>query len=444
MAFELWNEVNLPPIWAKDMMFYMKSINPHGQLITTSLESICATNGRSDPTDIWRAPTNDILQRHIYGNQTDDISGYLLATNIELAKKFKKAMLVGEFGIHAQKHDKVCDAKGNGVELHNSLWASVVSGAFSGSLNWWWAGYIRGRNLYHNYRALRNFIEDINWDSKSIQLMSLIPLKNNSRSGKKKFSDLTIIPSHNWGDTRFDEFTVHNNGDIEGGIVNYYLQGISKYEIKIDPVFNVNFPKEGNMIITVGIVSQGACLNILVDDEIVLEKIYSTGSGRGPWEKSSYLPEHKIHQCSYNTRVEIKIPKGKHTIKLMNTGTDWMGLDKISFSGYKTGEFANARAAGIHIDKDMILWIQNRDYNWKNMADNKSLPLIKNSSFDLKDIENGFYDLEWWDTFKGKVISNRVLISYNNKLTVPVPDFSKDIACKIRKSNAFASSEPAR
>ncbi|MBF0216936.1 MAG: cellulase family glycosylhydrolase [Candidatus Omnitrophica bacterium] len=444
MAFELWNEVNIPEDWASEMMAYMKSINPHGQLMTTSLETLSRSEGGSSPASVWETPGNDLIQLHVYGNTTDDLSGFLLSTGKELAEKYKKAIFIGEFGMNSFKHDKVCDIKGTGVELHNSLWASVVSGSFSGSLNWWWAGYIRGKDLYHNYTALRNFVSGVDWNSHSVKLFGMYPVKKSAVRNRREYSDVVIGTAKNWGDTRFGEFIVHNNGDLEGGVVNYYLQGSSKEDYKIDPVFKVDLPARGKLVIDVEKVSLAARLTVDVDGKNILAREFVTGPGKGPWKKSEYLPEYNMYQCEYDAAVSVDVPAGKHEIKLGNTGVDWIGIKKLTFTGYMTDEFANARATGIAVGKDMIFWIQNRDYNWKNLNSGNKLSTVTGSYFDIKDVDPGIYELEWWDTSWGKVMNSAVLVSKADRLTVPIPDFSSDIACKIRRSDNFASTEPSK
>ena len=432
MAFELWNELDIPRDWAIEMSSYIKSVNPHGQFVTTSLHYPWDNN--FDESIIWSLKEIDVVQRHIYGNQERDIIRNLITVNREFSKKYNKLLLVAEFGMDSGKDDKLCDKAGSGVALHNSIWASALSRSFSSAMNWWW-GYIRRKDLYPHYRALANFVRDVNWNSKNIEYAKTTPIKVETSAGKKaSYNDVIIYTEDSWGKTDYKEFTVDGNGDILGGNVNRFLHGTSKKEIKIDPVFHVDYPVDGKFSIKIGTVSCGACLVVYLDGKEVLREVLPAGPGEGPWKKSMYLKKYDIYQCIYNTTITIDVPKGKHAIKLTNTGEDWIGIKKITLSNYLSGAFANARVTGLVLDnKEILLWIQNKDYNWQNSREGIEPRTISGASFSVQDVEDGAYSIEWWDTFKGSVTSRKKITAIDNALRITLPDFSRDLACKIKR-----------
>jgi hypothetical protein len=54
-------------------------------------------------------------------------------------------------------------------------------------------------------------------------------------------------------------------------------------------------------------------------------------------------------------------------------------------------------------------------------------------SFTLKGLKNGTYRIEWYDTWTGDTERSKPIVVTGGKLSAPIPEFSADIACKIRE-----------
>ncbi|MBF0215727.1 MAG: cellulase family glycosylhydrolase [Candidatus Omnitrophica bacterium] len=431
LAFEIFNEVNCPPEWLRDTTRYIRSIDPFGHLITTSMKNSCESTDAS--VEIWNSTSVDLIERHVYANEiNENITGDIISVNNEYALKYKKPFLVGEFGMNSGMDDSRNDPDGKAIELHNSIWAASLSGSFASALNWWWDGYVMGKDLYPHYKALRKFLEGTKWDAKNAGPVEISPVM--IETGKKKqtgYDDITIYPVKEWGSMKYKEFTIRNNGDISGGSLNYYLQGVSNSEIKINHILKLNFPKEGKLILNVDMVSRGGKLTAYLDGVKAASVTFPVGPGSGPWKKSVYLKEYDVYQCEYDKNIEIIVPKGEHRLRLMNSGEDWIGIKSIKLTDYLSGSYANARITGISVGDERLYWIQNRDSNWREKG---QLNEIKNAYFDIKGGFNGQYTVEWWDTYKGIVTSSDTAWAVKSSLRVNIPSFTRDIACKIRRS----------
>jgi len=430
LAFELWNEFDAPADWVKEMASYIKSINPHGQFVTTSLGYPWGNNFQESA--IWGIDEIDMIDRHLYGDSAPDIIENLISVNDVFAEKFKKFILVGEFGLNAGKSDSEIDSAGSGTALHLSQWSALMTRSFAGALNWWWAEYVRPKNLYYNYSALRNFIKGIDWTAGNVAPLEMTPLKKTVK-GKVSYSDVTVKTNDSWGETIFTDFVIANSGDVSGGMINAYLHGMAKTAFRIEPVITVDYPKDGKFILHIDMVSQGASISISLDDNTVITKEFPAGPGEGPWKRSLYRKDEKIYQCIYDASIEIDVPKGHHKIRLSNRGKDWARIKNITLTNYADSSFAYTRAAGLLVDGQMLVWIQNKDYNWKNVKKGISPSPSSGTYFSILGVSDGEYDVEWWDTFKGERISGVTVKSENKELKLSVPEFTKDIACKIRK-----------
>jgi len=332
LAFELWNEVDVPEKWAREISGYMKHINPHGQLITISL-GYPWDNVFKEP-EIWNIDTIDIVQRHVYGDKVKDVIGYIISTDKLYAKEFRKPLFIGEFGMDACKNDRYCDREGLGVALHNSLWSSALSGSFAGALNWWWAGYVGAKNMYPHYKALSSFVKDVDWGSENVSFVETSPIVNDIPHNEEiTYSDVKIDTIKTWGDIRYKEFCVASNGDITGGIPNYYLHGYLKKDLKVSPVFHLNYPVAGKFKIHVDMVSQGGQLIAFLDDGKVLQANLSTGVKNAAGEDTGEMT------------IDVDIPKGEHTLHLVNMGEDWIGIKGITLTNYGDKSFADVSVA---------------------------------------------------------------------------------------------------
>ena len=433
LAFELWNETDAPAEWVSEMASYIRSVNPHGQFITTSLGYPWSDN--FDDSSVWKLDGINIIDQHIYGNQVGEPIGSIASLAKELTKNYNKMFLVGEFGISSNQSDSFHDVSGTGLELHNSIWAAAMSRSFAGALNWWWEEYVRPKNLYHHYLALRRFLDGVDWNSSRVECLKTSPVKIAAGESEEiKYSDVTVPTKELWGNTNFREFTIGNNGEITGGYVIGYLHGTLKNDtMRIEPVFHVNYPADGKFIIKVGTVSQGGHLVAYVDDKEALSQDFPAGPGEGPWIKSTFRPDYKVYQCLYNTDVEVPVSKGEHVIRLSNTGLDWIGIKNIRLTNYSSSLFANARALGLALDKVILLWIQNKSYNLSSVREGLEPKEIKGASLTIEGAADGLYNIEWWNTTEGKITSTTQAAAKDKKLTLTIPSFPRDIACKIKR-----------
>ncbi|GAG10275.1 unnamed protein product, partial [marine sediment metagenome] len=199
-VIELWNEYNAPDEWVKDIAGFIRSVNPHPQMVTTSMGQ---PQGRPfDTSGIWKLKNIALVTLHIYGGAlSDSVVSRLMLESRNTAEKHKKPFIVSEFGIDAYKADNITDPRGTGVGLHNSIWSSALSKSFGTCMGWWWDSYIMPRNLYHHYKALSLFLSDVKWDSKEIEYVRTSPVMTERSKGDTNslYKDVVIKTEDKWG-----------------------------------------------------------------------------------------------------------------------------------------------------------------------------------------------------------------------------------------------------
>jgi hypothetical protein len=434
LAFELWNEFNAPAEWVTEMSGYLKSLDPQGQFVTTSNGYPYGTN--FDESKIWALSGMDIVTLHIYGDGGDgDLVPALVQKSREAAERYKKPFIVSEFGIDFARDDKENDPAGKGTALHNGIWASAMLKSCGTTMNWWWDTYIRPKELYVHYQALAAFLKGVDRNTADMEYIRTTPITLMfPKKGPEARLNVKVKTEDSFKKIFSNEFIVLNNGELDSSTrPNKYLHGAAKEDMRVDHDYRVNYPDSGKFIIHIGTVSQGAELHVNLDGSEIYKEQFPAGPDPGPWKRSLYNHKCAIYQCVYDKDISIDIPKGRHTVKLSNTGKDWIGIEGITLTGYNDGSIADARSLGLKVGKDMLFWIQNKGSNWKNDKANKELKPIKGSYFDVLDIKDGVYKVELWDTYKGVPISKESVRSENGTLRVTLPEFSRDMACKVRE-----------
>ncbi len=351
------------------------------------------------------------------------------------AEKYSKPYILSEFGINCGKDDAYYDPQGKGLAIHNSLWASLLSGSFGSAMNWWHDTYIEPKGLYERYNALGSFTSEVDFASGKMRFLETSHLFERGTTSKgDRDNDVVLHLEDDWGNLSVNEFFVEANGDISGlGRPVKYLHGFQNEEIRSEHVYRVDYPKDGKFIIRVGEVSQDAFLHVLLNDENVLSKHFPAGSGEGPWQETRYIREYDLYRSVYDKDLVIDVPEGESSITLVNTGDDWMTVESIRLVNYLDDNIANARVSGLRIGKDVVFWIQNRESNWMNAYKDKKIESIEDSYFHVYDLEDAEYDLYWWDTFNGWRIRMERDESKDGKMTIEVPEFKRDLALQMRK-----------
>lgn len=168
-AWEFWNEVDgvsayrEAPIkpWHQRMARKLRALDPYAHLITTSFGG---GGPQAGDAAVFGLPEIDYSSSHLYNVPK---IGQAVFDERQRLGALGKPWFVGETGLDAAGPREKDDPKG--YQLHDSLWASVASGASGGAMLWWWDSYIEPRNLYGQYRSVRRFLQDVDWESAQLR-----------------------------------------------------------------------------------------------------------------------------------------------------------------------------------------------------------------------------------------------------------------------------------
>lgn len=406
-SWELWNEVDLTDYfnegkvekWHKEMIAFIKGIDPYGHMITTSYAKPLDYN-------LWKAPEISYSQVHLF-------SDTLIEETIFWAKEFKdrydKPVLIAEVASTAREGTIERSEDPTGIRFHNALWSSALSSASGTAMYWWWDSYIKGNNLYYHLKPVANFISNEEKRNKKFS-----ELKYEVLSPKGVYGTLSFTPFLDWQPSTSSEFVVGNDGrisNIEG--LSRFFQGQGHPEMKVTPVFIVDYPLDGSFIVNIDMISQfGADIEIMLDDVAR--------------SKSSFEPSMSYQRVDHSFTVDV--PKGKHRIKIENKGTDWFRVRNITLKNYALPLMIK----GLQDETKAYVWFKNREDTVDNYkAQTKYFP-IENGKVQLMGLKDGKYKIEYYDTVLGKTIQVEEGICLKGVLTLSPPTFVTDLACKVK------------
>ena len=380
--------------WHSEMGTYLKARDVNKHLVTTSYSS----DKQNEAT--WQLPAIDITQTHFYV-KTSNPEKTIANGNRTYLRKYKKPTMTGEFGIDPENIAlEKLDPKG--VYFHNVIWATALGGAMGTALTYWWANYIEPQNLYYHFKPLSAFVNKIPLAKENYRPVAATVT---SRS-----TEIIINPSAGWGSETDTLFTVDQKGNISPGDerLGVYLYGrLLNTQWRRPVVFNVNYLEKGYFTIVTGDATAAPELAISIDNKNFQRKKVMANGG-----------------------YTFNIPAGNHTIRVENSGKDWLWVKQYSFSNagaalntYVLKNESNTKAAG---------YILNEGYNWKATF-NKQRMTQETGELTIPGMNNGNYLVVFYDPLNLQQLQRVSATSSAGKLTVKIPKVYWDMAFTIEK-----------
>ncbi|MHB0998908.1 MAG: DUF5060 domain-containing protein [Armatimonadota bacterium] len=428
-SWEFWNEVDIVSpsafkpdqvtAWHAQMSDYLRKIDNWNHLQTTSFAQWPGVDG------ILSLPQMDYNQTHDYGSR--DI-GDVLSDRQQQREKYGKPHYIGEFGADAAGSDASIDPLG--IAFHTGIWSSVMSGGAGTASSWWWDNHIEPHNLYTHLAALTGFIKGVQFDAEGFQRVENASFKYGENDRKPVYRDLFIQGPVSWDPSRANRptvMTISKDGRVSNDRnVSGILHGVVNHAGEHNPLtINTDLPHPANIRVSVTGVSGygGAHLVISLDGKTMLDKDMP--------DTDSLSNVDTIHQ--YDGIYEVSIPSGKHTVLVENTGTDWMFVDYIIEKAVLQTA-PSLRAYGLRGKRTSLFWIENTDHMWYKVDVLKQpVEEQKGTILVISGWPEGRYDIQFWDTYAGKKISNKKLEVSNGTLSIDLPSIGKDLAIKINR-----------
>ncbi len=406
LAWELFNEVQftdgwrLNPSsvinWHREMSDYIRAIDPHRHLITTSSHA-------SGFENIWNLPNIDLVQIHHYGTP---VIGPFRSAAHDMAALYQKPVIIGEYGAGSvnglNSETNLPDLPEpyqsqllDGLVIHNGIWSSFH--ANSSAHLWWWDSYIEPYQLYHAFAPLHQYVqnEDLSNMHPAERVVSgLAPI-----SAIPQVWDFSYIPVQTL-------FTLQNGSFPDMDKLPQYLQGSWHNAYRSDPTFILTLPQSGQLLIHVQEVSSYSegKIRVLVNAQETFNATYPAGHN--------------------NFTISVPLPAGPLNVQIVNNGRDWF---KINAYEFKSGNNP-LDSIGLIKDDRALIWI------YDTMSQYGKIPcgVFTDELITIRGLNDGRYQADFYDTRNtGGIIASQTTQSTNGLLNCIAPAFERDIALKI-------------
>jgi hypothetical protein len=412
LAWELFNEVNLSDryedgregniAWHKEMASHLKALDPNDHLVTTSYNDT-----RLEP-DVWRHSDVDFTQSHMY-LVTSDAQSVHRETVGEYLSAYGKPTLIGEYGFPDSAFSN--DNDPTGIDFHNSLWASSVSGSFGTAMTWWWDNYIDPRNLYGHFKAVSAF-------AAGTSLVGSVPVEPACDSGAR--SDLAVTP----GFTAFDRAPSNRFEVASGGAVSPSATNLGRYlfaaryhpELVNPPTFVVQYARNGAFQVVTGpATGKAPTIQIWLDGRKVLDR-----------------------SAAVNRTYTIQVPAGAHEIFVDNQGTDWIEISDFVFESYVPA----IRSFALRSDEGVAGWLHNRAYNWQSVKKRGKPAPVTDGTVGLTGLRDGLYAVQWRSCQHASLARAEAVTVSNGAATLSAPTVAWDVAYRLRFLEPGSDTQP--
>jgi hypothetical protein len=111
-------------------------------------------------------------------------------------------------------------------------------------------------------------------------------------------------------------------------------------------------------------------------------------------------------------------------------------LEGVCFAGLRPIDLAGSpdgiRALGYQGDECAYLWVVSKEATWWDLvAEGREPEAVTEAAIELAGLQPGRYRVTWWDTHAGAMLKTDELAVRRGPLTLQIPTFFRDRACKI-------------
>ncbi len=182
LAWELWNEVDLVEYpsedmvvqWHQEMARELRSLDPYGRLITTSVSGTPAIihllTGSSPLARLWELPDIDLVQLHFYSVAGIPVNfAELFPAMTSRLRSYGKPVLLAEAGVDFRGPQETLRVDPESVAIHDMLWLGIFSQTVGTGMTWWWDNLIDPKGLYTEFGPIASFVKHMAFGTSNLE-----------------------------------------------------------------------------------------------------------------------------------------------------------------------------------------------------------------------------------------------------------------------------------
>ncbi len=437
MSWEFFSEVDneyqwLNPadvaVWHGIVGNWMHTNDAFGHLVTTSL------TGGSDRPEIWTLPQLDYANYHCYGEAFP--ATRLNAVAQSFHQNYHKPVLIEEYGTSSLSWNRTNDPYLRG--FRQGLWGGAVGGSAGTAMSWWYEN-IHNENDYPVYSALGRVLNRTGWGNGiwtniNLQTSGSPPTTVGDLVPGGQPFNVVLTPGGVWGVQPTGRLAVPSTQSAvyAGTSLNSFVQGAWQPTLQAPFALNAWFTNSARLVLHLNSVSVSANLTVRLDGT----SIYTTN-----------LPNMDgLNQVNneYNLDIPLNIPPGKHLIEITNTANGWIYLDWVRLEQVLPSTYAGnwqpaPDAIGLRGPRESLLYVVAPWVSFSGSSTNAVLPLQHGQSLVLTHWPPGKYLADWYDPLTGTNAGSTQAVTTNGSLTLPLPDFSEDLAGVVHPPATLAA-----
>ena len=426
-AWEFWNEVDLTRDfdletvgqWHRRMGKTLRDLDPFRHLVTTSMSDAMGSR------ELQLLPELDFVQTHAY----TETPGEAVAMQQGRKVQWGKAHFVGEVGADSTGPRTKDDPEG--FQIHDALWTSIATASSGSAMPWWWDNYIAPNNLYPIFAVASKFVKDLDWSRESFQSIDPTVIYAYPQA-KPLATDLVFdsgIAGFRAGPENQPRTVTIQDGSVSGDkLLSNLLHGaVNHPELRNPVTFELKLTRSTHFDVEVGDVSGygGANLRIYFDSELVMSREFANTNTAGKTDT--------LHQ--YAGKYGIDIPAGRHTLRVENTGNDWLACT-YRFKNLITSSRPPLAIWASLGNNTALIWAKVQGRTWRRVIAKKDVPSpVPPTVIGLEGLASGAWNAEIWDTRTGIVVATRRLtVSRDGHARFDIPSVDKDVAIKLTRN----------
>ena len=419
LAWELFNEVehvrfatgtladNMPAVlgWHREMARYLRAHDPWQHLVLTSADE-------SLQRELILNGAIDAMQLHVY---TDAELAPALGSRVRAAvERCGLPVIVGEFG---------AKTRAARAPLARGIWAATASGA---ALTMpWHDGFGSLEGVPAAFAAIRALAGEDDWTRQRFRPVTMFGLGSGDGPAVR-LEDVVITPKAAFGDEKASTVRISREGTLQGGErLSRFLRPEDDVGKRPAYVLDLDFAQDGKVGVTVHKVSDRAVLDVYVDGKRVGRETLITGPNNTQAKESKWVEEWRIYQDVYDREYAFPVPKGRHRVRVENSGKDWLEVARLRLIGYRRILETPGRVFALLGDEISYAWLVRRD----GAKDDAANPV--RLQFTMPADEGRTYRVRWVDCAGGKAVGESTVKAGKDGLVLRSPPFRGHIAVRL-------------
>jgi hypothetical protein len=380
-------------------------------------------------------PELDFAAYHSYGEPGP--ATRLKAVGQSFLQRYRKPVLIDEFGTDWRGWNRTNDLYLRG--FRQGLWGGALGGSVGTAMSWWWDS-IDAENDYADYPALGAILNRTGWGHGTwtnilFQTSGAPPTTVGSPLPAGQPVNVTLPLNGGWGTLTLGQLAVPGPqaAYYSATALESFVQGVWHPDLKTPFHLNACLTNNARLVMHLNSVSDGSIMVVSVDGN----ELFRTNL---PNLDGAYTIDEE-----YNLDIPVNLPSGYHFIDITNAGTDWFFLDWVRLEQVVPAAYAgnwqpSPDAIGLQGAHESLLYVVAPGVAFPANATNAVLPVQRASTVTLTNWPTGGFIAEWYAPATAQFLGSTRATAANGGLTLPLPDFSEDLAGIIYAPPSFTPS----